>query len=60
MNSELVKHLTSESLLLDKQYDFCFSVLTADVLKVNSERGFQTLHENGEARARYFGYFEDN
>lgn len=46
--SELVKHLTLQCQLLDKQYGFLFSRLIADVLPVISERICQDLYKNGE------------
>lgn len=51
LNTEFVKHLTSQYFLLDKQYGFGFSSDIADVLTAISDFVFQALDKIVESRA---------
>lgn len=50
INFELAKHLTSYGLLSDKQYGFCLSRSTADILTIISEFVSQALYKKSKAR----------
>lgn len=51
VNAKLVKLLTLQGLLLDKQYDFCFAMSMADVLTDIPELISQALEKNDEVQA---------
>lgn len=51
INTELDKLLIFQGFLSDKQYDFCFTMSTLDVLTIIAESVLHALNMNSEAQA---------